>query len=146
MSSILKLRGAAALSAFRLEKLSARLSAVHPSIRLQAADFWHFADVARALTPAEERVLGRLLEDASILREGPGQAPGGDRTGRMLLVVPRIGTISPWSSKATDIARACGPQPVRRIERGIAYHLSGEDEPEIAALLADRMTESVLAS
>src|SRR4051812_38254192 len=100
MSSILKLRGAAALSAFRLEKLSARLSAVHPSIRLAAADFRYFVEVARALTPAEERVLERLLED--------GEPARGERAGWMTLVVPRIGTISPWSSKATDIARACG--------------------------------------
>jgi phosphoribosylformylglycinamidine synthase len=141
MSSILKLRGAAALSAFRLEKLNTRLAAVHPSIRLEAADYWHFADAARPLTPAERRVLERLLEDPSAR---PGhEAP---RRGRMLLVVPRLGTISPWSSKATDIARACALDAVRRIERGVAYFVCGEDRAEVGAVLADRMTESVLPS
>ncbi|HZR69509.1 MAG TPA: phosphoribosylformylglycinamidine synthase [Burkholderiales bacterium] len=138
MSAILKLRGAAALSAFRLEKLNARLAALHPSIRLEAADFWHFVELARALTPAEERVLGRLLES--------GEATGDARRGRMMLVVPRLGTISPWSSKATDIARSCALGAVRRIERGVAYYASGEARPEVAAILADRMTESVLPS
>jgi phosphoribosylformylglycinamidine synthase len=138
MSAILKLRGAAALSAFRLEKLNARLAALHPSIRLEAADFWHFVELARALTPAEERVLGRLLES--------GEAAGDARRGRMMLVVPRLGTISPWSSKATDIARSCALGAVRRIERGVAYYVSGEARPEVAAILADRMTESVLPS
>ena len=138
MLAILKLRGAAALSAFRLEKLNARLAALHPSIRLDAADFWHFVELARALTPAEERVLGRLLESGE---------PGGDaRRARMMLVVPRLGTISPWSSKATDIARSCALDAVRRIERGVAYYVSGDEHPGIAAILADRMTESVLPS
>jgi phosphoribosylformylglycinamidine synthase len=67
--------------------------------------------------------------------------------GRTLLVVPRIGTISPWSSKASDIARICGVSEVRRIERGICYTIGGEisDEAALRAALHDRMTESVLA-
>jgi phosphoribosylformylglycinamidine synthase len=151
MSSILKLRGAAALSAFRLEKLNSRLASIHPSIRLEAADFWHFVDVERALTAPEERVLERLLEDPSAGSGQAGQAATREaRRGRLVLVVPRIGTISPWSSKATDIARACALGAVRRIERGIAYYVSGaaadERRAEVAAVLADRMTESVLES
>jgi len=65
----------------------------------------------------------------------------------LTLVVPRIGTISPWSSKATDIASLCGLSELLRIERGVAYHIRGlnhEQHVAAAALLHDRMTESVL--
>src|SRR5213078_4876601 len=65
--------------------------------------------------------------------------------GTLFLVVPRLGTVSPWSSKATDIARNCGLARVRRIERGTAYYVDSS-RPEIAALLHDRMTETVLES
>ena len=73
-------------------------------------------------------------------------------TGSLLLVTPRLGTISPWSSKATDIARNCGFAAVKRIERGTAYHLAGKGQESalatrrISTLLHDRMTESVLDS
>jgi phosphoribosylformylglycinamidine synthase len=69
--------------------------------------------------------------------------------GALFLVVPRIGTISPWSSKATEIARICGLERVRRIERGTLYALDAQLDADartrVAALLHDRMTESVLA-
>jgi phosphoribosylformylglycinamidine synthase len=146
MSSILQLRGGPALSAFRLEKLNARLSAVHPSIRLEAADFWHFVEVARPLEPAERRVLERLLDEGPSTGSGQVEAARGERGGRLVLVVPRVGTISPWSSKATDIARACALDAVRRIERGVAYYLSGDARAEATGILADRMTESALES
>jgi phosphoribosylformylglycinamidine synthase len=60
--------------------------------------------------------------------------------------VPRIGTISPWSSKATDIAHICGLASVRRVERGVAYSIAGEvaDEAALRRALHDRMTESLL--
>ncbi len=67
-----------------------------------------------------------------------------------IIVLPRLGTISPWSSKATDIAHNCGLAAVSRIERGVTYTLAGEPEPireqlaPVAALLHDRMTESVV--
>src|SRR5690606_27745851 len=64
-----------------------------------------------------------------------------------LLVLPRTGTISPWSSKATDIARNCGLAKLRRVERGIRYRISGvppAQVPTLAAMLHDRMTQSVL--
>jgi phosphoribosylformylglycinamidine synthase len=155
------LRGAPALSEFRRSKLEARLRAAGlPECRL-AAELIHFADLVRPLEADEEALLGRLL------RYGPAPEPGG-RTGEdgeagtgadhataaesLLLVVPRPGTISPWSSKATDIARHCGLEAVRRLERGMAYRLqprSAEtlDEAALAtaaALLHDRMTEQVL--
>jgi phosphoribosylformylglycinamidine synthase len=142
MSLILKLRGSPAVSAFRLDKLNSRLAEIHRSLRVTAAEFWHFAEAARPLTPQETRVLERLLEYGEAARPGSGPTR---------LVVPRLGTISPWSSKATDIARSCGLDAVRRIERGTAWYFGKESVPEAALRrglesIHDRMTETVLAS
>jgi phosphoribosylformylglycinamidine synthase len=134
---ILRLRGSAALSAFRRAKLETDLQALHPSLAVAGAAFWHFVELERGLTRAERAILDRLLEY--------GEPPGPEPRGELYLVTPRLGTISPWSSKATDIARNCGLAPVRRIERGVAYHVTGEgDRARVAALLHDRMTETVL--
>jgi len=142
MSLILKLRGSRAVSAFRLDKLNSRLATIDSSVRATAAEHWHFVEAERALEPRETEVLERLL-----LYGEP--APAGE--GRMLFSVPRLGTISPWSSKATDIARRCGLDAVRRIERGIAWVFSGarprdSDLHGILGLIHDRMTETVLGS
>src|SRR5881396_991811 len=140
MSLILKLRGSRAVSAFRLDKLNSRLATIHRSVRVTAAEHWHFVEVDRALDTRETDVLQRLLQYGE-----PAPAGGG----RMLLDVPRLGTISPWSSKATDIARRCGLEAVRRIERGTAWFFSGDpalDRGRILELLHDRMTETVLGS
>ncbi|MDX1692365.1 MAG: phosphoribosylformylglycinamidine synthase [Ketobacteraceae bacterium] len=140
---MLELRGAPALSAFRRTKLLNQLRSAVPSVENVYAEFMHFADVSRDLSESEREVLERLLQ------YGPSaevEAAGG----ALLLVVPRPGTISPWSSKASDIAHNCGLKAVRRIERGIAYYLqAGEltetDKSAIAALLHDRMVEVVLS-
>ena len=144
MSTILKLRGARALSDFRLAKLLPQLKAVHPGVQAVAAEFRHFVEVAVALDARESGLLDQLLTYGEPLKKSPA-------TDQLFLVVPRIGTISPWSSKATDIARQCGLAKVRRIERGTAFHLkvSGTldcDPARLAACLHDRMTETVLAS
>ncbi|KAA6182685.1 phosphoribosylformylglycinamidine synthase [Thiohalocapsa marina] len=136
------LRGAPALSEFRLAKLLDRLRQAGLGGCGLYAEFMHFAELERALTPDEEAVLARLL------RYGPS-IPAHEPQGRLLLVVPRPGTISPWSSKATDIAHNSGLTLVRRLERGTAFYLSGDgiDEAAVAtaaALLHDRMTEVVL--
>ena len=136
--AVLKIAGGSALSAFRLDKLNARVRAVQPDARLLAARFWHFVEVERPLDASEAATLDRLLT------YGAPPSPGG---GREVLVTPRLGTISPWSSKATDIAAHCGLGVVRRIERGTVYHLDAEGDPgPILPLLHDRMTETVLAS
>jgi phosphoribosylformylglycinamidine synthase len=145
MLLILKLRGSPALSAFRLEKLNASLASVHSSIRVESADHWHFVELERALSGAEKDVLDRLLS------YGDAPAASTRQAGETILVVPRLGTISSWSSKATDIARECGLDAVRRVERGLVYALSGGAELErhreaVLQLLHDRMTESVLHS
>src|SRR5258708_39259524 len=112
MSLILKLRGSRAVSAFRLDKLNSRLATIQQSVRAVAAEPWHFVEAERALAAHEPEVLGRLLQ------YGEPAPPG---AGRMLLSVPRLGTISPWSSKATELARRCGLESVRRVERGTAW-------------------------
>ncbi|WP_374441159.1 phosphoribosylformylglycinamidine synthase [Pseudomonas panipatensis] len=139
---MLILRGAPALSAFRHGKLLDLLTRQVPAVTGLYAEFAHFAEVSGALTAEEERVLGRLL------KYGPS-VPVQEPRGRLFLVLPRFGTISPWSSKATDIARNCGLAKIERIERGIAYYVSGElseaDAQLVAARLHDRMTQLVLA-
>ena len=147
---MLAIRGSAALSPFRIAKLLERLRGPCPGIATLEATFVHFVDLDRDLV-AEERT--RL--DA-LLTYGPQdlQRAGGAGHGAALWVVPRPGTISPWASKATDIAQVCGLAAVRRIERGIEYRLTqggGTDLSEsqlaaVAALLHDRMTEAVLSA
>ena len=111
---MLLLPGAPALSPFRLEKLLGSLRAIEPGVATLTAHFHHFVDLARPLTADEARVLARLVE--SDVAPAP---PAGTR----MVVMPRPGTISPWSSKATDIAHVCGLAAVRRIERGTLYTL-----------------------
>jgi len=136
---LLQFRGARALSDFRLAKLLPQLQAAQAGIRGLAAEYRHFVEAEAPLEAAEERLLARLLEY--------GAAPGAAPAGELYLVVPRIGTISPWSSKATDIARNCGLAKLRRIERGTAYYVAGGKRSDaVAALLHDRMTEQVLDS
>ena len=144
------LRGTSALSPFRVAKLLERLSAEESAVAAVEARWVHLVDAARPLTPEESARLEALL------RYGPREpvTPGfsaAPEAGELVLVVPRPGTISPWSSKATDIARVCGLEAIRRIERGIAYRLQSRDValagPRLAALaplLHDRMTESAL--
>jgi phosphoribosylformylglycinamidine synthase len=139
---MLILRGAPALSAFRHGKLLAQLTAKVPAVSGLYAEFAHFAEVSGTLGADEEQVLARLL------KYGPS-VPVQEPAGQLFLVIPRFGTISPWSSKASDIARNCGLEKIQRLERGIAYYVAGElsdaDAAKIAAALHDRMTQLVLA-
>ena len=139
---MLILRGAPALSAFRHGKLLAQLTEKVPAVSGLYAEFAHFAEVTGVLTGEEETVLARLL------KYGPS-VPVQEPTGRLFLVVPRFGTISPWSSKATDIANNCGLAKIQRLERGIAYYVAGQlsddQAAEVSAVLHDRMTQLVLA-
>jgi phosphoribosylformylglycinamidine synthase len=139
---MLILRGAPALSAFRHGKLLEQLTQKVPAISGLYAEFAHFAELSAELRDAEHQVLGRLLQ------YGPS-VPVQEPAGRLFLVLPRLGTISPWSSKASDIARNCGLANVQRLERGIAYYLSGSFSDAEAALIAatlhDRMTQQVLS-
>jgi len=137
---MLQWRGSRALPEARLARLIVRLRERGAALRSLAAEFVHFVEVERELSPAELAVLEKLLAD------GAEPAPAAPASAR-LWVVPRLGTLSPWASKATDIARRCGLLCVRRIERGVAWSLDGpslETALALADLLHDRMTESVL--
>ena len=140
---MLTLPGAPAFSRFRLDKFLEDLRALCPAVTAVAARHMHFADLERELDEGEFRLLKRLLS------YGPSRSVAFPE-GEFLLVLPRFGTISPWSSKATDIAHNCGLDVVRRLERGVAWHLVsrhplGPDELEaVAGQLHDRMTESVV--
>ena len=145
MPQLLSLRGRNALSEFRSSKLQQALQQVSLRFSGISAEFRHFVSVSRALSGTENAILERILT------YGPaaGAVP---EAGQLLLVVPRLGTISPWSSKATDIARHCGLGPVERIERGVAWHVTKSDGSHLSAsetaallpLIHDRMTETVL--
>ncbi|MCB1919845.1 MAG: phosphoribosylformylglycinamidine synthase [Candidatus Competibacteraceae bacterium] len=152
-----RFRGSPALSPFRLEKLLTALRLRVPAITCVYAEFVHFVD--GSLTMPDREVLDRLLDygprkflshQLALVGQSRAEAQGKPTGAPLFLIVPRPGTISPWSSKATDIARNCGLHRVRRIERGIAYYLEFErslSDRELAALkplLHDRMTETVL--
>ena len=135
--------GAAALSQFRLDKLAAALRSRDRRVRGVTAGFRHFVQLDGPLDTAQREVLQRLLS------YGPAQQ-GGAGDGPTVLIVPRPGTVSPWSSKASDIAHVCGLKAVRRIERGVAYQLSVAGRLDDEALLTlaeplyDRMIEAPL--
>src|SRR4029450_7970808 len=119
MSDILSLAGRPALSPLRLAKLLQGLSEAHPGHRVAriGATYLHFVELARPLAPDERAILDPLPTS------GPEPHDAEEAQGAQLLVVPRPGTISPWSSKATDIARNCGLEAVSRIERGVVYRI-----------------------
>lgn len=134
---MLTLRGAPALSDFRTQKLLASLQQTDADIESVYAEFVHFAEVDTKLSRAEQSILKQLLV------YGP-KTKSKKTTGQLFLVVPRPGTISPWSSKATDIAHNAGLQKINRIERGVAYYVEGvSDREAIKTQLHDRMIESV---
>ena len=147
---MLELRGAPALSAFRHDKLLAALRARVPEVESLRAVYVHFVDYDGEFSDEERDLLGQLLDYGASSASDDSRG-GADNEGQLFLVVPRIGTQSPWSSKATDIAHNCGLERVRRIERGIAYRVTLTAPMSEAAYLAireslhDRMTESVLA-
>src|SRR5690606_29007222 len=140
---MLILRGSRALSDFRIDKLLERVRAVAPGVQAIDTRFEHFVEVEGELGADERALLERLLT------YGDERAERSEPEGTLLLVLPRFGTISPWSSKATDIARICGLSKVLRIERGVGYWLQGARPEELAAIgavLHDRMTETVAES
>ena len=144
---MLVLRGAPALSDFRLRKLEARLAGAVGRPLGVYAEHMHFADHDRDLASRERTVLEKLL------RYGPS-LPGHVPQGLLVLVVPRPGPSPPGRRKATDIARNCGLDVIRRLERGdrlLSDGPEGEDlaEPRTGRVmdeLHDRMTQAVAFS
>ncbi len=127
--------GGPALTRFRAERLLRDLAASGESIHAVDARYVHFVDLKAAVGESELERLSQLLD----------QQPLPESSDSAVWVLPRRGTISPWSSKATDIAHCCGLSSVIRIERGVLYRLSGEniDPASVSRTLHDRMTESV---
>ncbi|CAM3930279.1 phosphoribosylformylglycinamidine synthase [Vreelandella rituensis] len=144
---MLELPGAPALSDFRHARLLTVLRERLPEVESLSADYVHFIDHQDKLDDADLERLTQLLDYSS--HSGERKPP--PRSAQRFLVVPRLGTQSPWSSKATDVAHNCGLEKIQRIERGIDYRLTFSaplDEAEFAtlvALLHDRMTETVLS-
>lgn len=137
---MLILRGAPALSDFKVQKILKTCADANLPVTGVYAEFMHFADVTAELSESELDKLNKLLKYGPTIAEHKPE-------GSLILVTPRIGTISPWASKATDIANNCGLDKVHRVERGIAYYvegdLSAQQLNEVAKLVHDRMTESV---
>lgn len=138
------LRGSPALSAFRINKLLARFNDAHLPVSDIYAEYVHFADITAPLTAEERAQLERLL------KYGPNLSSHA-LSGRLIVVTPRPGTLSPWSSKATDIAHNCGLASIKRLERGVAYYVEASTLTEaqwqqVAAGLHDRMMETVFTS
>ena len=143
------LAGGNALSTFRAQQLQPALEAIHPKITGIAARFVHLVATDAAPSAVEQERLAALLTY--------GDPYAGPDNGAVIVVTPRLGTLSPWASKATDIARNCGIA-IRRVERITEYRvalkpgllggtpeLSADQVAQVAALLHDRMTESVVA-
>ncbi|MCK5831317.1 MAG: phosphoribosylformylglycinamidine synthase [Methylococcales bacterium] len=139
---MLKILGTSALSEYRLNQLLVRLKSVNAAISGVSSRFIHFIEVDRELNDQEIKMLNRLLTYGF-------EDPGIEIKGQTFLVVPRPGTISPWSSKATEIVERCGLTSVKRIERGTEYTISSQqilneiEKQKITTLLHDRMTQSV---
>ena len=142
--------GGNALSDFRIQQLLPRLAQISPNIQGLAARFVHLVATEQPLQGDQQQTLAALL--------AYGDPYAGPTDGPAIVVSPRLGTVSPWASKATDIAHNCG-LTLKRVERiteyrlvlktgllGGAKALSDEQLGQVAALLHDRMTESALPS
>ncbi len=140
---MLKIPGTSALSDFRINRLLNDLKEIESHISAVSATYIHFIDSDAALNEAEHNVLTQLLD------YGFSPSKAVEKT-ESLLVIPRSGTQSPWSSKATEITQRCGLKKIKRVERGIDYvintsaPLSEAVKASISTLLHDRMTQSVL--
>lgn len=141
----LSLRGSAALSQFRLDKLYVTLKISAPSIQHIYSEFMHFAFSQETLKAHKQKTLEQILTyGPSSQTESPD--------GELFLVIPRIGTISPWASRANNIAKNCGLDSLLRLERGVAYYvttndgkpLSKQERVAFATEVQDRMTETVV--
>jgi phosphoribosylformylglycinamidine synthase len=136
---MIALDGLSALSPFRIDRLNVELARISPETRLQSARHVYFVDASIGATLD-------LPHLCDVIEAQPGTAQAAT-----LWVVPRLGTRSPWSSKATDILAGCG-FPVRRIERGLALEIEAmppigsEAYAQVAAALHDPMTQSVITS
>ena len=142
IASLSHLRGRSALTPFRAQRLQQSLTDELPGLRRIDAEYLYFIERHETLDAAEQELLERLLD-----------ARPATSCDYAFIVVPRPGTISPWSSKATDIVHNCGLDRVTRVERGIAWMVDmsnggvghGHVTRALAARVHDRMTEAIIA-
>ena len=139
---MLILEGGSAVSRFRVNKLCAQVREDLPGLEVLSARYLHVASTEKSLSAKKRKTLDRLLDYGT---------PASTVTANLEIVVfPRAGTISPWSTKATDIAHHCGLSEIIRLERGISWTIQGDLEPSdvqhhLIPLLYDRMTESIIS-
>ncbi len=141
------MRGSPAVSSFRIEKLLVAFKNLGLKISAVSAHYVHLIDAEGDLSDEDKKVLEQILS------YGPAREERKEE-GELFFVVPRVGTISPWASKATDIAHNCGLTKIRRVERGIAWYVKNEEgkpfsceqRNAISSQIFDRMMESVLSS
>ena len=134
--------GPASHSPFKLESLLRRLQSIDQNIDDLGARFIHLIDSKNDPDEEQDRILDSILE------YGPDW-PFGTDEGFKVFTLPRFGTTSPWSSKATDIAKVCGLTSIEKIERGVVFTLALKDKDsapskEAIEMLYDRMTEVVI--
>ena len=140
---MLHLPGAVFLSEFRQQKLIEKIRQILLEVDSISAHFVYFLDCEDKFSELERKILDQLLNGDT----DPAVVPNKAET---FIVVPRPGTISPWSSKATDILHRCELSKIHRIERGVIFNLnvaepiSVEQRQALAALLHDRMTQVVI--
>ena len=145
MPEIVFLKGRQALSQFRHDKLLKEAQAIDPQISEVSAVFWHFVEVNKSLSADQ------VIQLNKILSYGPKETRSSEDVADFV-VVPRLGSISPWSTKATDIAKGCGLFEVLRIERGVVWSFKTKTRQSaskstvalILPMVHDRMTETVL--
>ena len=146
---MLILPGSNALSAFRIQRLLSQLKEIHPAVMGITGRYCHFIDSKAPVNDGDRQKLEAMLSY--------GEPLVSDLSGEQFVVIPRFGTISPWASKATDIAHNCGMSHIHRIERGVIYTvalksgllgksavLDAQQTALVVALLHDRMTETVI--
>jgi len=141
---VFHLDGPAALSASRSDRLLEQLRSVDPSVRAVGGRFRHFLLCRQRPEPVQLERLAGLLDYGEAMQDA---APA---SALQWMVIPRPGTVSPWSSKATEIAAHCGFDWIDRIERGTLYWLSFVGPPHgerarLPAFVHDRMTQAVVA-
>lgn len=141
-------RGSSAFTAFRMQRLTNRLQSLFNHSFNLIAELSYFVAVSEPLSSSEIRHLENLLSNSQLADIDKTTTPFS------LWVVPRVGTISPWSSKATDITKICELSKIKRIEQGIHYYFEGikrqtlteTQQRSLLKELHDPLTESIFSN
>ena len=133
-------QGISALGAFKTQSLQLKITQAQAELKLLGAEFIHFADLNDNLDENKTKQLTQLLSYSEPLNINNAISS--------IVVIPRLGTISPWSSKATDIMHLCDMTQIKRIERAVVYHFDAKikNQSAVLACVVDKMTESELSS